>query len=112
LANCSPERQRREIEDSARTLEAWLGKRPTTFAYPNGAPRLDFDAATQELARSAGYAAAFSTRPGFARPGDDDFALPRFLMLAGVSGAELAHRLAFSWHSAKARRAFADASES
>ena len=79
-------------------LESWLGKRPTTFAYPNGAPGLDFDAATQELTQAAGYAAAFSTSPGFAGPGTDDFALPRFLMLAGVSGAELAHRLASSWH--------------
>jgi peptidoglycan/xylan/chitin deacetylase (PgdA/CDA1 family) len=108
LANCSPERQRQEMEGSARQLESWLGARPLVFAYPNGAPQLDFDAATLDLARAAGFVAAFSTRPGFARPTEDPFALPRFLMLAGVSGAELAHRLAFSWHSAKARRRFAD----
>ena len=48
------------------------------------------------ILKELGYTAAFTTQSGFAS-GDCRFECPRFLMLAGVSDAELAHCFAYSW---------------
>ncbi len=90
--------QRREIEEGKGALEAWTGGRVRAFAYPNGRPGTDYDAATVALVASAGFDHGFSTRTGFARPNEPALERSRFLMLASVSAQELAHRLAYSWH--------------
>lgn len=90
--------QRREIEDGRRALESWTGAPVRAFAYPNGRPGQDYDAGTVALVAAAGFDHGFSTRPGFARPGEPALERSRFLMLASVSAPELAHRLAYSWH--------------
>jgi peptidoglycan/xylan/chitin deacetylase (PgdA/CDA1 family) len=47
------------------------------FCYPNGL-RSDFSAREVTLLRAIGIQAAVATEPGYARPGHDPFALPRF----------------------------------
>jgi hypothetical protein len=58
---------------------------------------VDYTAGSVKLVRDLGFDFAFSTRPDFARPSDSPLEYPRFLMLAEVTVAELAHRLAYSW---------------
>ena len=68
-----------------------------SFAYPNGRPGVDYSSATVDIVRDAGIDAAFTTSPGFSNSGEAALERSRFLILSGISGAELAHRLAYSW---------------
>jgi len=95
LARADRGEQRREILRNHTALEAWAGRPVTAFAYPNG-ERSDYSDETVSILGELGYSAAFTTQPAFAS-GDCRFECPRFLMLAGVSDAELAHRLCYSW---------------
>ena len=97
LAQASREEQREQIARDKAQIEAWTGRPVRAFAYPFGEPGLDFTRDAVDLVAASGFDAAFTTRPGFARPGGPALERPRFLMLAGVSSAELAHRLAYSW---------------
>ena len=97
LAALGAERQRGEIQSSVSELERWTGQPVRAFAYPNGRPRLDFTPQTRALVADCGVDFAFTTVPGFAAGGVDPLECPRFIMLSDVSGAELAHRLAYSW---------------
>ena len=99
LARASLDAQRDEIVRSRECLEAWTGHPVTAFAYPNGRPGLDYTRETVDLVRDAGYDVAFTTRPGFAASAEPPLERSRFVMLAGLSGAELAHRLCYSWRS-------------
>jgi peptidoglycan/xylan/chitin deacetylase (PgdA/CDA1 family) len=100
LARLDADEQRAEIEGGRRSLEEWTGRPVPAFAYPNGRPGIDYTAETAARAAAAGFAAAFTTAPGFADPTRKPLELPRFLMLAGISAAELAHRLAYAWPAA------------
>lgn len=87
-----------EIRRSRRVLEEWLDRPVTSFAYPNGRPGLDYTADTKQEVARCGFDHAFAVWPAFAEPGSDRrFDEPRFLMLASITGPELAHRLAISW---------------
>jgi len=97
LAQCSQEGQREEIELNAATLGAATGKRPRSFAYPNGRPNRDYDETTKRLVAEAGIKLAFTTATGFVVDQTRPYDVPRFLMLNSVAGTELLHRLAFSW---------------
>jgi len=68
---------RREITDCKRELETITGGPVRFFAYPNGKEGRDFDQRHVEMAREAGYAAAFTTALGAASRGNDRFLLPR-----------------------------------
>ena len=68
---------------------------PVAFAYPNG-ERTDYTPETESILGELSYDMAFTTEAGFAS-GARRLECPRFLMLAGVSAAELAHRLSYSW---------------
>ena len=46
---------------------------------------------------SAGFDIAFTTMPGFARPGEAPLERSRFLVLSEVTPSELAHRMTYSW---------------
>jgi peptidoglycan/xylan/chitin deacetylase (PgdA/CDA1 family) len=98
LARAGAEVQRREIEESRQELESVTGVKARAFAYPNGRPRIDYTEESIRLVKEAGYDVAFSTRPGFSLPSESRWERSRFLMLAGISGPELGHRLAYSWH--------------
>jgi peptidoglycan/xylan/chitin deacetylase (PgdA/CDA1 family) len=97
LAGADVEQQREEIVRNKATLEAWIGRSVAAFAYPNGRPGVDYTTESVTLVDQSGFDFAFTTRHGFARAGEPRLEQSRFLMLAGVSSAELAHRLAYSW---------------
>lgn len=97
LARADGARQRREITKNKAALEAWIGRPVTTFAYPNGRPAQDYTADSVRLVRESGYDFGFTTRSRFASPQEPPLERSRFLMLAGISAAELTHRLAYSW---------------
>lgn len=64
---------RDELSRSKQQLEQTLARPVRLLAYPNG----DHDSQTAELARQAGYELAFTTIPGWVKPGDDSLRLPR-----------------------------------
>jgi peptidoglycan/xylan/chitin deacetylase (PgdA/CDA1 family) len=64
--------QRRELQQSKRVLEEWLGSAVDTFCYPFG----DHDETTVSLVREAGYRVAVTTRVGSLR-GADPLRMPR-----------------------------------
>lgn len=76
LSALRPEDQEREIVGCKSELEQILGGPVAAFAYPYGSA-LDYDAATVERVRRAGYTVACSNRYGYNRPGADRFTLRR-----------------------------------
>lgn len=97
LACATVEEQRDEILRNRQSLESWTGKPVRAFAYPNGQPVRDYTAETMKLLDELGFDLAFNTDYNFAPVGEHPLEKPRFLMLAGISAAELAHRICFSW---------------
>jgi peptidoglycan/xylan/chitin deacetylase (PgdA/CDA1 family) len=89
--------QRGEMASCRAALESWSGQPVETLAYPWGAPRADYTAETVGIAASLGFEAAFTTKPDFARPTEPVLERSRFVVLAAVSAAELAHRMAYAW---------------
>lgn len=65
-----------EVTTSVELIEQRVGARPATFAYPNG-ESADFDERAFSLLRGLGVRCAVTTQSGFARPGQNAFALPR-----------------------------------
>jgi peptidoglycan/xylan/chitin deacetylase (PgdA/CDA1 family) len=97
LARAPLATQREEILADHKQLSAWTGRAVSAFAYPNGRPGEDYTDATVGLVREAGYTMAFTTRHGFAVEAATPLEFSRFFMLSGVSAAELAHRLCYTW---------------
>lgn len=77
LATLDAEAQRQEIRESRRQLEAILGSRVRSFAYPvGGAQHINADSV--RLAREAGYELAFTFNTGIgAVPPADRYQVPR-----------------------------------
>lgn len=75
LARLSPEEALAEMRMSADRIEAETGERPKTIAFPYGYPAAA-GAREAELAAKAGFAASFTTRPGYVRTGETH-GLPR-----------------------------------
>jgi peptidoglycan/xylan/chitin deacetylase (PgdA/CDA1 family) len=97
LARASSEEQREEIVRNKSRLEAWTGRVVRAFAYPNGESATDYTRETVKLVEESGFDFGFTTRPGFATPHEPALEHSRFVMLRGISAAELGHRLAHSW---------------
>ena len=97
LSRATRDTQRDEITQNLRSLAEWTGRPIRAFAYPNGRPGLDYNADTMEMLRECGVDVAFTTGEQFAIPAAPALEVPRFLMLANIGDAELAHRLAYSW---------------
>jgi peptidoglycan/xylan/chitin deacetylase (PgdA/CDA1 family) len=97
LAAASVERQRDEVAGGKARLESWLGRPVSAFAYPNGARGVDYTPDTISIVAGCGFDVAFTTNPCFATPGQPRLERSRFVMVAGLSAAELSHRLSYSW---------------
>ena len=69
---------RAEIADGRDSLESIVGGRVSLFAYPNGRPRLDYNADHVNIVKQLGFSAAVSTASGAARASGDPYQLPRF----------------------------------
>ncbi|OYV00922.1 MAG: carbohydrate esterase family protein [Burkholderiales bacterium PBB5] len=78
LTGLSADSLRDQVLGSRQALEGLLGARVGLFAYPNGKPDTDYDAAAVALVRELGFDAAFTTVAGVSRQGHDRFQLPRF----------------------------------
>jgi peptidoglycan/xylan/chitin deacetylase (PgdA/CDA1 family) len=89
--------QRHELESCRSALESWTGRRVDAVAYPFGAPRVDYTVETVAIAESLGFTTGFTTRNDFARETEPVLERSRFVVLAAVSAAELAHRIAYAW---------------
>jgi peptidoglycan/xylan/chitin deacetylase (PgdA/CDA1 family) len=68
--------QERELAEGRTRLEELIGRPVTLLAYPFGKPG-DVSDETRDLARRAGYRAAFTTVPSRLVPSSPVFALPR-----------------------------------
>jgi peptidoglycan/xylan/chitin deacetylase (PgdA/CDA1 family) len=73
LSDLSPAARRREIEDSRAACAGLTGAAPEVFAYPYG----DYDDATVEAVREAGFTTAVTTDEALVAPGCDSLRLPR-----------------------------------
>lgn len=93
LNECTPQQARTEIAASKETLEAIIGGRVLSFAYPNGRPGEDFRAEHVEMVKAAGYQNAVTTSNGVAQAGTDPFQLPRFTPW-GLSDERIAFQMA------------------
>lgn len=97
LARATVDQQRDEIVSNRDALAEWSGRPIRAFAYPNGRPSIDYTADTIAIVEDAGFDVAFTTRSAFAAAAEQRLERSRFMMLGGVSAAELAHRLTYSW---------------
>jgi peptidoglycan/xylan/chitin deacetylase (PgdA/CDA1 family) len=97
LTTANREEQYRQVIRNKQRLEEWTGTPVRAFAYPNGLPQSDYDSDSIEVVKAAGYEFAFTTVQHFATGDQQLLEVPRFLVLAGISGPELAHRLCYSW---------------
>jgi peptidoglycan/xylan/chitin deacetylase (PgdA/CDA1 family) len=80
LTRLDPDETREELESSRRALEDRLHQPVRYLAYPNG----DHDATTCRHAQEAGYALAFTTVPGWVKPGQDPYRLRRINIHEGA----------------------------
>jgi peptidoglycan/xylan/chitin deacetylase (PgdA/CDA1 family) len=95
---CLPRNQQREeIVTSRAAITEWTGRPVRAFAYPNGQPGTDYDNDTVSILGEIGFDFGFTTRNHFADANEPPLERSRFMMLSGVSAAELAHRLSYSW---------------
>ncbi|GAA1495789.1 polysaccharide deacetylase family protein [Paeniglutamicibacter kerguelensis] len=76
----------REICDSKKALEAIVGLRVETFAYPHGY----HDRATKKMVADAGFKSAAAVRNALSHAGDDRFALARYTVMADCTAEHLA----------------------
>lgn len=97
LATASAEVQRDELDSCRSALETWTGQRVDALAYPFGAPGVDYTAETVAIAAGLGFTAGFTTRSDFARATEPALERSRFVVLAAVTAAELAHRITYAW---------------
>jgi peptidoglycan/xylan/chitin deacetylase (PgdA/CDA1 family) len=71
--------QRKEIQDSKKQLESWLGREVTLFSYPFG-QRCDYTQESVALCREAGFIKAAANFPGQAHRWTDPYQIPRLVV--------------------------------
>jgi peptidoglycan/xylan/chitin deacetylase (PgdA/CDA1 family) len=77
LAQLEPDASNREIALSKSRLQEQSGIPVRGFAYPFGAPQLDFTHREQDYVRQSGFSLAFAGEGGLVKRGSDPFNLPR-----------------------------------
>jgi peptidoglycan/xylan/chitin deacetylase (PgdA/CDA1 family) len=92
LTEETPERVRREIEDSRTAIAAWIGEPVRHFAYPNG----NASDATEALTRGAGYDAAWTTLQLWIGAGENEHRLPRVQIFERYDRGEIALKAVLS----------------
>ncbi|MHB8660424.1 MAG: polysaccharide deacetylase family protein [Minisyncoccota bacterium] len=85
LPQLSPAEQQQEISGSRQDLLAMHVGPVNSFAYPFG----DYNSTTVELVQQAGYTNARSTIDGYTLPMSDIYLLPRFVMIASTTPAQV-----------------------
>lgn len=78
LQSQDEQEQLRQIQTSKETLENWLQKPVTGFAYPNGKPVKDYGESAVEIVKKLGFRYAVSTRWGNSTKYTNPFELNRF----------------------------------
>jgi len=78
LSRLSPSEARAEIADGKQALERLIDAPVSLFAYPNGRPGTDYEAAHVQMVRELEFEAAVSTSVGTAGAYPDLYQLPRF----------------------------------
>jgi peptidoglycan/xylan/chitin deacetylase (PgdA/CDA1 family) len=76
LSSLPAAEQRKEINESKKQLESWLGREVTVFSYPFGR-HSDYTKDTVNLCREAGFAKAAANFPGQAHKWTDPYQIPR-----------------------------------
>ena len=76
LARVSPQDALREMADSADRIEAEIGSRPSTIAFPYGYPAAA-SSREADLAEQAGFSGSFTTQPGYVPRSGSRHGLPR-----------------------------------
>jgi peptidoglycan/xylan/chitin deacetylase (PgdA/CDA1 family) len=79
LSSLSIADQRKEIEESKKQLESWLGREVPVFSYPFG-HRCDYTQETVALCREAGFVKAAANFPGQAHRWTDRYQIPRLVV--------------------------------
>lgn len=92
LPDVDDARLHRELRDSRAALADLLGDDVTSFAYPFG----DWDARCAAAVREAGYAAACTTRSGWALRDGDPYRLRRLTLFNTDTASSLARKLHFA----------------
>ncbi len=69
----------RELRCSRQKIEHMAEQEVRMFAYPNG----DWDGRVRERVKEVEYQCAFTTRPGWYKPGSDAYSIPRILLHDG-----------------------------
>ncbi|PRC90963.1 polysaccharide deacetylase family protein [Solimicrobium silvestre] len=77
LTKLDDQRAKEEIVGCKQELEAIIGKPVRLFAYPNGKVGMDYDERHVQMAKEAGYSAAFITTMGPATGQTDPYQIPR-----------------------------------
>lgn len=77
LSRVDPKSAHDEIVGSKEQLESIIGKRVLSFAYPNGRPSVDYDAAHVAMVRDAGFTSAVTTAWGRANKSTSPHEIPR-----------------------------------
>ncbi|MDQ2821581.1 MAG: glycosyltransferase [Pseudomonadota bacterium] len=93
LNECTRAQARAEIGGSKEELEAIIGGRVHSFAYPNGRPNEDYGPEHVEMVKALGYTSAVTTSNGVSTRHSDIFQLPRFTPW-GLSDERIAFQLA------------------
>lgn len=83
LANETDEVSQYEIHESVKKLSELLGKKVTTFAYPNGSYGLDFGSREMESLKEIGVGYAFSFEFKDLNKKDDLLSIPRYGLYHG-----------------------------
>lgn len=93
LNECTRAQARDEIGGSKEELEAIIGGRVHSFAYPNGRPNEDYSREHVDMVKALGYTSAVTTSNGVSTRRSDIFQLPRFTPW-GLSNERIAFQLA------------------
>lgn len=90
LVTLDPTSLQFQVATARARIRRTYGVRADWFCYPSGR----YDATVIAEVRAAGFVGATTVMPGWARPSDDPFALPRLRVVAGTTPSELLALLA------------------